>query len=207
MGHSNGTYLLTKALREYPACKFENVVFAGSVVQAKFEWDEMVAKERIGKYYNFVATCDWVVAIFPKTFQRLLLQDLGSAGFDGFKQIAVHNQLKFIEGGHGAAINEKYWDEIANFIVDGKPSSSITKLSTENRPLFMKILGAAAPLPFFTVVALACGVGWVVFHFPDYISTGSFLKVPEIVTLKHIGSQGLGLALYLYCIWKVITRI
>ncbi len=43
VGHSNGTYLLAKALLEYPACKFKNVVFAGSVVNKNYDWGTLVS--------------------------------------------------------------------------------------------------------------------------------------------------------------------
>lgn len=189
MGHSNGTYLLAKALREYPACKFKNVVFAGSVVQEKFDWKEMINQNRINKFFNFVASSDWVVAIFPKTFQRLPIQDLGSAGFDGFANIEIPYQLKFVKGGHGAATEEKYWNEIAKFIVHGNISESIDQLSIRKRSTFMKLLGAIAPLPFLLIVVIVCWGSWAVFHLTHNVSLNLLL-----------------LSLYFLGIWKVITK-
>ena len=91
VGHSNGTYLLAKALEEYPACRFKHVVFAGSVVRRNYPWKMVYAKHQVIAVLNFVATGDWVVALFPKLFEVLRLppwipyiQDLGSAGHDGF---------------------------------------------------------------------------------------------------------------------------
>ena len=47
MGHSNGTYLLAKALDKYEACEFKHVLFAGSVVNQKYDWNaKIVAKIR-----------------------------------------------------------------------------------------------------------------------------------------------------------------
>ncbi|MFO1126308.1 MAG: hypothetical protein U1E25_14250 [Methylocystis sp.] len=37
VGHSNGTYLAANALG-YPAARFANIYFAGSVVNQNFEW-------------------------------------------------------------------------------------------------------------------------------------------------------------------------
>lgn len=91
VGHSNGTYLLAKALEEYPACRFKHVVFAGSVVRRNYPWKMVYDKDQVRAVLNFVATGDWVVALFPKLFEVLRLppwipyiQDLGSAGHDGF---------------------------------------------------------------------------------------------------------------------------
>lgn len=155
VGHSNGTYLLSKSLKEYPACKFKNVVFAGSVVNKNFEWRKMLNEKKIGKFYNLVASSDWVVAIFPKAFQTLKLQDLGSGGFDGFTEDMGHDyQLKFVKGGHGAAIEERYWDEIAYFIVHGNFQPSRKKIYIEKRSGFMHFLGAICPLPFLLIIAI-----------------------------------------------------
>src|SRR5262249_22061149 len=64
VGHSNGTYLLTKALEESPAVHFDQVVFAGSVVRRDYSWDRFIPR-RVKGVLNFVATADWVVAFFP----------------------------------------------------------------------------------------------------------------------------------------------
>lgn len=34
---------------------------------------------------NYVASGDWVVAFFPKAMELLGIQDIGSAGHDGFR--------------------------------------------------------------------------------------------------------------------------
>lgn len=153
VGHSNGTYLLAKSLQEYPMCTFKNVVFAGSVVPKQFEWKKMIANKRICNFYNLVASSDWVVAMFPKAFETLKLQDIGSGGFDGFTdQLANNYQLKYVKGGHGSAIEEDYWDDIAHFIVNGNTSASIAKQAVHKRPVYMKILGLIAPLPFLIIL-------------------------------------------------------
>lgn len=120
MGHSNGTYLLAKALETYPACRFKHVVFGGSVVRSNYDWEGIINEGRISKFINIVATKDWVVSVFPKSFQLLRLQDIGGGGFDGFQTINSKINLKFIDGSHGAITDEKYWDELAHFLVHGE---------------------------------------------------------------------------------------
>lgn len=189
VGHSNGTYLLAKALKEYPACKFKNVVFAGSVVHEKFEWKKMIDEKRINGFYNLIASSDWVVAMFPKAFQSLKLQDIGSGGFDGFKEkLDSQYQLRFVKGGHGAAIQEDYWDEIAYFIVHGDASPSITKQSVEVRPFYMKLLGAIAPLPLIIILFFLLFGMWIIFEKTEGSSFVLFLSV------------------YIWGVWKIITR-
>lgn len=190
VGHSNGTYLLAKSLREYPVCTFKNVVFAGSVVHKQFEWKRMIEEKRISSFYNLIASSDWVVAMFPKAFQTLRLQDIGSGGFDGFSEkLNSEYQLRFVKGGHGAAIEENYWDDIAHFIVHGKPSQSITRLAVDKRSFFMKVLGAIAPVPFLIIVSLLIVGLWAIFKYETGIKLISLLLI------------------YLWGVWKIITRL
>ena len=92
VGRSHGTYLLAKALELCPAIRFKRAVFAGSVVRRRYDWTRFFpttavdpnSGERIPAQVkgvlNYVATADWVVAIFPYGLERLRLQDLGGAG-------------------------------------------------------------------------------------------------------------------------------
>ena len=125
VGHSNGTYLLARALRDYPGCRFKHVVLAGSVIPSSFPWQRYLQSkpERIKAILNYVATADWVVAFFPKTWEILRLQDIGGGGFDGFKTFR-HGKLPvkeihYVKGGHGAALDERNWDDIAGFVLRG----------------------------------------------------------------------------------------
>lgn len=118
VGHSNGTYLLAKALEDYPAVQFKNVAFAGSVVHKEYKWPELVEQKRVDRIVNFLASADWVVAWFPNALQEVGIQDLGSAGHDGF-ELAPDVNTRRVVGGHGAALDEDWWDSIAGFILTG----------------------------------------------------------------------------------------
>ncbi len=123
VGHSNGTYLLASALKNYPSCRFERVVFAASVIPTSFPWDKMLANGRIKAIRNFVATSDWVVAIFPGAYEQLGISDLGKSGSEGFKPHLPVDQYQWISGSHDAAIKELYWQSIAEFIVNGSSAA------------------------------------------------------------------------------------
>lgn len=118
VGHSNGTYLAARALRDYPAARFARILFAGSVVRRDYDWQTLIHAGRVGKVLNYVSTADYVVAVFGKSLQRWGVCDIGSAGHDGFDHPIV-NRADFIEGGHGAGHEEAAWDDIARFIVHG----------------------------------------------------------------------------------------
>lgn len=113
-GHSNGTYILARALLDYKAVKCTAVAFAGSVVPQNFPWDRIIRLEgRVERLRNYLAAGDWVVAIFPRFIEQLREVpglrnrdelDIGSAGFNGFRDdSADDDQVGFLPGGHSAA--------------------------------------------------------------------------------------------------------
>ncbi|GAQ79647.1 hypothetical protein KFL_000350040 [Klebsormidium nitens] len=151
VGHSNATYIAARALAEYDCCEFERVVFAGSVVETTYPWEKVLEtqpghqKPQVGCVLNYVATADWIVATFPKAFERLcgcFGLGLGGGGSDGFSDLtdrlleagesALHPkdepggnpafpdgssyQVKYIVGGHGAGVQDINWRAIANFV-------------------------------------------------------------------------------------------
>jgi pimeloyl-ACP methyl ester carboxylesterase len=217
VGHSHGTYLLAKALQEYPACRFKNVVFAGSVVHTEFDWSKYIDTNQVKAVLNYVATKDSVVAIFPKAFQIFKLQDLGSAGHDGFKNSSFSNVFKsadkqdgektteyknnpaiqknlfnvtFIDGDHGAALNEFNWDSIAAFIVESKlelPSSTNIK---KERSKLVTNLGYVSPLLWLLALTLLVFIGYLILvnsYLAEWQKTFIFLA-------------------YLWSIFRVLTR-
>ena len=115
-GHSNGSYILAKALERYASMKIDRVVFAGSVVPRNYAWAERSAQ--VNRVRNYVGTQDWVVALFPRLFElplvRLLHNDLGSAGFNGFDACMVDN-VRFVKGEHSAF--EDRVGEIVDFLL------------------------------------------------------------------------------------------
>lgn len=117
VGHSNGTYLLTSALKRYRSLRVRRVVFGGSVVRKDYDWSSMMSDvpnakrddfAQVQKMRNYVAADDWVVGLLPRFFEPApmcyLNDDLGSAGFNGFDDSRVDN-IRFITGSHGAFLH------------------------------------------------------------------------------------------------------
>lgn len=194
VGHSNGTYLAAKALQDYPAARFSRVVFAGSVVRRDYDWAHLIHNTRqVDSVLNYVATADWVVAIFPKGLQWLKSFNLGSAGHDGFADTAVSN-VRFIEGSHGAGHQEAVWDEIARFIVHGHKPPAVLPHTTQARK--WKMAGAISGLILLTIVALLiAGLATLLY----------FLFWAE--TLILIVAWTLGAVGYLALVRLIVTRI
>jgi hypothetical protein len=189
MGHSNGTYLLTRSLELYPVVKFTNVVLAGSVVVRDFAWDEYVRQDRIDRVLNYTATSDLVVAWFPKLFQSPRTQDLGSAGHDGFDQAgsAAVLELGPIRGGHSAARQESEWDAISEFLLNGTDVETVN--AAKHRHRLVEVLGYFPIVVWLAVGGIVLLGGW------------------GILQLVGEGWELVALVLYVALLWKVLTRV
>jgi pimeloyl-ACP methyl ester carboxylesterase len=169
VGHSNGTYLLAKALQLYPACRFERVVFAGSVVRRKYKWSHAIERGQIASVLNFVGTADWVVAFFPRLFEFVPVQDLGGAGHLGFKVAGPGRRLttesqetpvidvtrpkiqnRLARGSHDAGIREHMWDDIAAYLLDAVVPAD----TPAPRSWLVRVLGSFPPLVWGAILAV-----------------------------------------------------
>jgi pimeloyl-ACP methyl ester carboxylesterase len=249
VGHSNGTYLVAEALDKYSFCKFKHIVFAGSVVDSKYEWGKRIGKKQVKQFLNFVATSDWIVAIFPNFFEGYPWNNLGGAGHKGFRfnidkpsdkhedtksyyetnsEETIH-QLRYIKGGHGAAIQENNWELIANFIIDGKKAlneEALREIKIQNKQnLFIAILGffryfiwliilififiTGVLFIAYSAQILANIITWsgIPLLFLTLITLARMTSfIPDIFNLLSI-SQGIMLIVYLSILWNIITRI
>jgi pimeloyl-ACP methyl ester carboxylesterase len=158
VGHSHGTYLLTKAFKEYPCCRFKQVVLAGSVVRTDYAWDELLKQGRVEKVLNYVASGDWVVAWFPNAMQMVNWQDLGGAGHRGFESDKV-NQIRYAKGAHSAALHEDNWDEIAKFVVSGKIDGLPATIKEGKQSFLVSAISKVAPLLWLGIIYLLYLIG------------------------------------------------
>lgn len=160
VGHSNGTYIAARALKLCPGIRFHRVVLAGSVVRCDFGWPDV--GQQVGHVLNYVGSADSVVAFLPAVFERLGLRfmDVGGAGAYGFtyaneplrsKLLFALDQVQYVKGGHGAAICEGCWSEIAKFVLAGQVPSGHVAL----RGGWLKLMYRTAPLLTISLAALA----------------------------------------------------
>ncbi|MFY7924181.1 MAG: hypothetical protein ACOVN5_00120 [Aquidulcibacter sp.] len=168
VGHSNGTYLLASALKHCRAVRFSNIVFAGSVVRSDFDWGRLLDPRdgyhpQAERVLNYVATSDSVVASVPSAMRAIKSWDLGSAGHHGFFEMEEVRNVKWVPGGHGAALQEQHWNEIAHFTLGGPfPTAEIHDDATDpelkrrepTQNVLVRICGFVAPI---MAVAVAAG--------------------------------------------------
>ena len=188
VGHSNGTYLAANALKECPAIRFKEIVFAGSVVRTNFEWPDLSAKGQVGRVLNYVATGDIVVALFPGGMQWLRFPDLGGAGHHGFEREGeLVRNVRWVPGGRGAALEDHHWDEIAEFVLGGVFPSDREPVSpwrAKGHGWFVGIVGQAAGLALLLVAALVVSaIGLTIWGMSAYGIVGLVIGLPLLTLL------------------------
>ncbi|GGO80403.1 hypothetical protein GCM10011348_16980 [Marinobacterium nitratireducens] len=195
IGHSNGTYLLASALRDYRCCRFDRVVFAGSVVRRQYDWDRYIASGQVRRVANYVASADWVVAFFPKAMQTLRWQDLGSAGHDGFVSPSV-SQVTYVRGAHSAALNEDNWNAIADFILgeEGNEAHASPQLIRRHRNLLVWLPGLLAPLIWVLIATLLIAIGYAILRTHTNLGWAQWQT-----TVLMVG--------YVMAVWTVLTKL
>jgi pimeloyl-ACP methyl ester carboxylesterase len=194
VGHSNGTYLGARALKDYPAFRLRHVLFAGSVVRCDFPWARIIADGRVARFQNLVASADWVVAWFPKSVEWIPAFDLGAGGFDGFRDAGRSGevrQLRYVKGGHGAGIVEDHWGQIAQFIADGTEMRADPArpdlYADRHDPLIAAVARTRLVLPLLILVLvglvplLCLGHG---FHAPGLLALVLYLIVLRFFVLR-----------------------
>jgi pimeloyl-ACP methyl ester carboxylesterase len=199
VGHSNGTYLLARALEDYPAVRFRNVFFAGSVVRQDYTWGRFIAAQRVRNVVNMVATADWVVAIFPSGLEPLRPFDLGGAGFRGFRQVHTEpnlHEVHYVVGGHSAALVETQWTRIAEFIVsDTIPSPPDPDYQRDQSCLWRVATKISSVLLLVVILLFGAAPLYALLH-----------AVPNLTGLAAAVRVAAAFA-YLLVLWLVITRI
>ena len=204
VGHSNGTYLLARALRNYRCCHFSRVVFAGSVVPSRYDWDSHLRSvpPRVEDILNYVATADWVVAFFPNCFEYLGIPDIGGAGHRGFTQLdsggsdsAQPRNIRYVVGQHSAAIRESNWKALANFVVHGYPADGIPSgaATGKDHEFFVGLLALCPPLIWLALLAILASVpallflGYSHYHWHEWLVTS--LLIAYVSSIGYIGNR------------------
>jgi len=221
VGHSNGTYLLAKAFKDYECCRFKNVVFASSVVRSDYDWDDILSKGKVKNVLNFVATRDFVVAWAPYFFERFGILNLGGAGHVGFKSNGIE-QIRYVRGSHSAPVGEDNWNTIADFIITGSPQISNPQIIADGQPWTFKLSAFFGQIGFFIFGAIALvsaiGVGlwvlikpkppgsegaWTLLMNKDFVGFWNFIRPEDLNSLNLLI---LFLIIYFYLILRLLKK-
>ena len=205
IGHSNGTYLLAQSLKEYEDVKFDRIAFAGSVVSSNFDWDLLKERGQVQYVLNFMASKDWVVSCLPRLADILPLSwilgpNLGGASVVPFNEVenVVWSTEKYVEGGHGAAIQEINWPALAQFAVADQNPPPLPVYDSENGPTYVdqakwwyrpNIGKLTTPMTFTVAIGLVCYLGYLAWMLPKWFwgvpLVICFVIVPVVALIMH----------------------
>jgi len=160
-------------------------------VRTDYDWTTLIRRGQVEAVLNYVATGDFVVACFPGALEILNWQDLGSAGHNGFKDSSPRVfQCRYISGGHGAALTETNWEDIANFITSDSPQNSTTPERRDKQNVLVLFLGRIAPLVWVLIAGTLASAGFGLWRFNS-----------------HEPIRTLFLLAYLLIDWQILTRV
>lgn len=86
IAHSFGTYIVCRAMIQFPVVSFDRIILCGSILDCDFEWPEMIAGGRVQAVLNETAGDDSIVAKFRYAALRSLITGSGPSGLDGFNR-------------------------------------------------------------------------------------------------------------------------
>ena len=190
IGHSNGTFLATRAMELCRAVEFDHIVLAGSVVRSNFEWRTYL-RSRVDTVLNVTGSRDMVVRMLPGLVERLGLSFMqcGGAGYFGFKDFRRISDTRHVaqvqvEGGHGAGISEPYWDRLAKQALHGRFESVAELPPTAVRPAVLYLVRDLlfAVVVLGAVLALLCLLArWLL---PAIVTVpGAFVALVSVLIL------------------------
>ena len=182
-GHSNGTYILGRALREVPAIRFDRVYLAGSVLPRTYNWSAVLDRKQVKQIRNDRADRDVPVALLCSALRGLGMHDVGTGGFHGFNlSDDRYHEYYWFRGNHGVCVTDKTnRQSICTFLVTGDGAPSVATEPGSKLAFPSRAAETLAP-----IVAIALVAGLVVVT----AVTGSVL--PALLTVG-IG----GIAIYL----------
>lgn len=167
-GHSNGTYLLGRAMLDFEALRFERVYLAGSVLPREFNWRAIGVRNQIKGLRNDMASADFPVGLLCEALRVFpLYDDLGAGGFRGFTNVyagTAYDKTEWVEGDHGAALEEQRLPNVANYLVTGKPTRADDPVDKESKALAW--LAKGAHIIGIVLLPTLVGIGWLIFMIP-----------------------------------------
>ncbi|WP_438854351.1 esterase/lipase family protein [Agromyces sp. M3QZ16-3] len=137
-GHSNGTYMMARALDRVPSMRFRRIFLAGTVLPRRFDWQRRFDQRQIGYWdedgawspgtiRNDRATRDVPVGMLCSWLSGLGSADVGTAGVSGFENVSsvTIDQSRTFVGGHGAALAKPaQLVDVAGYLAGSTPPAS-----------------------------------------------------------------------------------
>lgn len=125
IGHSNGTYILGTSLLKVSSLIFDRIYLAGSVLPREYPWKRIFAKNQVSTVANQCSSDDWPVGWLCRGLHWIGFRDVGTGGFDGFKDLKAWEQTQWFKGNHGKPLQRPNQPNIVDYILSTKIESPL----------------------------------------------------------------------------------
>ena len=199
--HSNGTFIVGRALLEVPSMCFQAIYLAGSVLPRTYPWGTVFRRGQVlgagtagaaGAVHSDRGRSDIPVGVLCALLRGAGQRKLGTAGFDGFDASVdgLVQDAAWFPGGHGAALSTSArhtW--VAEFLEGNAPACEQGGVPPNAPAGWLRYLSriAAALAPGIAVLAVL-GLGW-------FLATGVF--VARLVALLVVA----------YLVWALASSV
>lgn len=187
IGHSNGTYILGRAMTDVQAVRFRRVYLAGSVLPADYPWTRLLDTGRIEAIRSDRGRRDMPVALLAQGLRGFGMRDVGAGGFEGFTELNQPNAIQwpYFPGGHGAPLaTDERVANVASYITKGSAerpegliddSGGALAVASRMSPLLLVAFTAALliaitvallnPTPLTVIVSVVAGLALLALAF------------------------------------------
>lgn len=135
IGHSNGTYMLGRALQSISMMRFERAYLAGSVLPAKFPWKDYVKSGQLKELRSDGSSADWAVGWLCSALS--FMGDIGTGSFSGFEEpppSSEYREFLYFRGDHSVPVEmESNLKQAVNFVLGGAKDAPTGLLSGPGR--------------------------------------------------------------------------
>lgn len=181
-GHSNGTFMMGRAMKLVPAVRFRHIFLAGSVLPQDYKWSALFGRQQVGRrdsagqwlrgqVHNDRAAVDVPVGILATFLHGLrpFNSDIGPGGYRGFSEDSLPAEVSDHElafpPGHGSALMDHpgqppRMPQIVNYLLTGTPVCTPDTVRPAKFALMNRLVERLAWFLVFVVVALLVLAAW-----------------------------------------------
>lgn len=181
-GHSNGTFMMGRAMKLVPAVRFRHIFLAGSVLPVDYRWSALFARRQVGRHdstglwlrgrvHNDRAAVDVPVGILATFLHGLhpFNKDIGPGGYRGFSEDSLPAEVSDHElafpPGHGSALMDHpgqppRMPQIVHYLRSGVPACTPDTVRPAKFALMNRLVERLAWFLVLLIVVLLLLAGW-----------------------------------------------
>ena len=203
-GHSNGTYMVARALDQVPAIRFRRMLLAGTVLTPEYNWRRVFARQQVGAWnstsgrwvdgvvHNDRASRDVPVGMLCSFLSglRFKSRSIGPGGVVGFVNSVegLQEDDLLYKGGHAAALKTGAagrLDQIVGFLADGRATDAPDQRLGGGFRVLINLLGSRwAILVLLVFLALFVLLFWWLTTFlPLWVPLAVFIAFAVVVLI------------------------